>query len=84
MFQQLGLPTDKESIDHLIGKHEGINNSIYLHKASYWNEAQRAFLKEAIIEGAEWSAYKGDLSCFRCGGWTCDEKTSFMSGIQTF
>lgn len=62
LFQQLGLESDEASIDSFIDEHKGLNQSTYLHEAPYWNKAQQAFLKEAIIEDANWAEVIDELN----------------------
>ncbi|MBT0585257.1 DUF2789 domain-containing protein [Alteromonas oceanisediminis] len=62
LFQQLGLKSDDESIEQFIEKHKGLNKTTYLHKADYWNDAQRTFLKEALVEDALWAEVIDELN----------------------
>ncbi len=62
LFEQLGLESDKEAIDAFIDSHKGLNDTTYLHKAPYWNEAQRAFLKEALVDDAMWAEVIDELN----------------------
>ena len=55
LFSQLGLGSSDEEIAEFFETHRGLNKSQHLHEASYWNESQSAFLKNAIIEDAAWA-----------------------------
>ncbi|MBY5978812.1 DUF2789 domain-containing protein [Ferrimonas balearica] len=54
LFAQLGLDGQPERVDafirqHKLGRHER------LEEAPFWNESQRAFLREERARDAEWS-----------------------------
>ncbi|HEK1686513.1 TPA: DUF2789 domain-containing protein [Pseudomonas putida] len=55
LFKQLGLADDAVSIDQFIASHSPLKNEIKLVDAPFWSDAQRAFLKESIIEDADWA-----------------------------
>ncbi|MGG5292029.1 DUF2789 domain-containing protein [Pseudomonas shirazensis] len=55
LFMQLGLENDAQSIDQFITLHSPLKNEIKLVDAPFWNDSQRAFLKEAVLEDADWA-----------------------------
>ncbi|GLO14263.1 hypothetical protein PPUJ20028_28460 [Pseudomonas putida] len=55
LFKQLGLPDDPKSIDQFITSHSPLRNEIKLVDAPFWTDSQRAFLKDSIIEDADWA-----------------------------
>ncbi|MFV3404158.1 MULTISPECIES: DUF2789 domain-containing protein [Pseudomonas] len=55
LFKQLGLADDATSIDQFITSHSPLKNDIKLVDAPFWNDAQRAFLRDSIIEDADWA-----------------------------
>lgn len=55
LFAQLGLPDDGESIAGFIASHRPLPNGVMLHDAPFWNANQSAFLREEIIEDADWA-----------------------------
>ncbi|MFG0630854.1 DUF2789 domain-containing protein [Pseudomonas sp. xss_2] len=55
LFKQLGLADDAKSIDQFITAHSPLKNDIKLVDAPFWTDSQRAFLKESIIEDADWA-----------------------------
>jgi hypothetical protein len=55
LFAQLGLPADDTDIDRFIAAHRPLGNGVALYRAPFWTPAQRAFLKEEIIEDADWA-----------------------------
>ena len=62
LFAQLGLPADSEAIDRFIATHHPLDNGIALYRAPFWNSAQRSFLKEEIIEDADWAGVIDELN----------------------
>lgn len=62
LFAQLGLPSDDAAIEAFIASHRPLDNEIALYRASFWSAAQRDFLKEEIIEDADWSSVIDDLN----------------------
>ncbi|MEN5303300.1 MULTISPECIES: DUF2789 domain-containing protein [unclassified Pseudomonas] len=55
LFKQLGLPDDAQSIDQFITSHSPLKNETKLVDAPFWTDSQRTFLKESIIEDADWA-----------------------------
>jgi hypothetical protein len=55
LFAQLGLPADDADIERFIDTHRPLGNDVPLYRATFWNAAQRSFLKEEIIEDADWA-----------------------------
>jgi hypothetical protein len=62
LFCQLGLPADERAIESFISSHRPLENGTALYRAPFWNASQRAFLKEEIIEDADWSAVIDELN----------------------
>lgn len=54
LFKQLGLESDQESIDNFLVTHS-LADTVSLAEAPFWNNAQQAFIREAIAEDAQWS-----------------------------
>ena len=55
LFAQLGLESSDQAIDRFIASHPPIPDTVLLHEASCWNEAQSAMLREAISCDADWA-----------------------------
>ena len=55
LFKQLGLPDDPVSIERFIAVHSPLKPELHLAEAFFWTPAQRAFLREEILEGADWA-----------------------------
>jgi len=62
LFAQLGLPSDDTAIERFIASHRPLDNEVALYRAPFWSATQRNFLKEEIIEDADWSAVIDDLN----------------------
>lgn len=55
LFAQLGLPSDPESIARFIATHSPLAQDVKLADAPFWTSAQASFLREEIIEDADWA-----------------------------
>ncbi len=62
LFAQLGLPADEAALEDFIAAHRPLANGVPLYRAPFWSAAQRAFLKEEIIEDADWAAVIDELN----------------------
>lgn len=62
LFDQLGLPSDPAGIDDFIASHRPLGNDVALYRAPFWSPAQREFLKEEIIEDADWAPVIDELN----------------------
>lgn len=62
LFAQLGLPDDPVAIDSFIASHRPLAHGVVLYRAPFWTAAQRAFLKEEIIEDADWAGVIDELN----------------------
>lgn len=62
LFEQLGLPSDEASIEAFIATHRPLPNHIKVSEAPFWSEAQGAFLKEQILDDAEWAPVVDELN----------------------
>ncbi|MGR6652340.1 DUF2789 domain-containing protein [Pseudomonas mosselii] len=55
LFKQLGLPDDALGIDQFITSHSPLKGDVKLVDAPFWNESQRSFLRDSILEDADWA-----------------------------
>jgi len=55
LFDQLGLPSDDISIESFIQMHSPLANHILLADAFFWTPAQASFLREEILNDADWA-----------------------------
>ncbi|ANC01193.1 MULTISPECIES: DUF2789 domain-containing protein [Pseudomonas] len=54
IFKQLGLDDDPVEIDRFITTHSPLDDGVKLVDAPFWNDSQRAFLKENYIADSDW------------------------------
>ena len=62
LFEQLGLPNDDVSIRRFIETHSPLADDIYLADAPFWTPAQASFLREEILEDADWAEVVDQLN----------------------
>jgi hypothetical protein len=55
LFDQLGLPSDKQAIEAFIEGHSPLPSDVALSDAPFWSENQRRFLAESLAEDADWA-----------------------------
>jgi len=65
LFDQLGQASDHDSIQRFIDSRRPLAGDVRLHEAPFWTTSQAAFLREAILDDAEWAvvveALNGEL-----------------------
>jgi hypothetical protein len=62
LFAQLGLANDRASIDSFITSHAPLPNHVELADASFWTPAQASFLREEMLEDADWAEVIDELN----------------------
>jgi hypothetical protein len=62
LFEQLGLANDAEGISQFIHQHTPLSAEIRLADAPFWNAAQAAFLREALLQDADWAELVDQLN----------------------
>lgn len=62
LFAQLGLPTDEPGIGQFLAAHRPLAANVALAEAPFWNPAQAAFLREEILEDADWAEVVDQLN----------------------
>lgn len=62
LFEQLGLPSDTDSIEQFIRTHQLFSQEVPLHEASFWTESQAAFLQDAISSDSDWAEVVDELN----------------------
>ena len=55
LFAQLGLPSDESAIESFIKTHSHLASNVLLSDATYWTPAQASFLREEILNDADWA-----------------------------
>ncbi|GGQ01128.1 DUF2789 domain-containing protein [Shewanella ulleungensis] len=54
LFQQLGLAHSQQDINEFVSQNKLAAHTLLI-DAPCWNPSQRAFIKEALMEDAQWS-----------------------------
>lgn len=62
LFEQLGLDSDPASIDVFIARHSPLPDEVKVSEAEFWSSAQKAFLKDEIMEDADWAPVVDELN----------------------
>ena len=62
LFAQLGQPDDEAAIARFIDTHRPLPDNVVLHEAAFWTPSQACFLREAIVEDADWAELVDDLN----------------------
>ncbi|HEX5676173.1 MAG TPA: DUF2789 domain-containing protein, partial [Azonexus sp.] len=62
LFAQLGQPSDEASIAQFIESHRPLPDDVLLHEAAFWTPSQAAFLREAILDDADWAEVADELN----------------------
>lgn len=62
LFAQLGEASDEAAIAHFIESNSPLAEHVLLHEATFWSPAQAGFLKQSIIDDADWAAITDALN----------------------
>lgn len=62
LFDQLGLPSDPDSIAQFLAAHRPLAGEVRLPDAPFWTPAQAAFLREALALDSNWAELADQLS----------------------
>ena len=62
LFKQLGLPDDALSIERFVAVHSPLKPELKLEDAFFWTGSQKAFLREEILEDADWAEVVDELN----------------------
>jgi hypothetical protein len=62
LFAQLGQASDDAAIAHFIETHRPLPESMQLHEAPFWTPAQACFLRESILQDADWAEVADELN----------------------
>ena len=55
LFAQLGQPSDETAIARFIETRGPLANGVQLHEAAFWTPAQACFLRQALLDDADWA-----------------------------
>ena len=61
LFEQLGLPSDTQSVDDFIARHAPLPPETALADAAFWNKAQAGFLHQGIDDDSDWAEVIDEL-----------------------
>lgn len=62
LFKQLGLADDPISIDQFIASHSPLKPELHLAEAFFWSKSQAQFLRDEILEDADWAEVVDQLN----------------------
>jgi Protein of unknown function (DUF2789) len=62
LFEQLGLSSDQVEIERFIKSHSPLATDIFLPDAPFWTQAQASFLREEILNDADWAGVIDQLN----------------------
>jgi hypothetical protein len=62
LFAQLGLPNDPQGIEKFLTQHSPLAGHVRLPDAPFWTPAQAAFLRESLLQDANWAELADQLS----------------------
>lgn len=55
LFAQLGLSAEPNAIEEFIEAHRPLASGVALHEAPFWTPAQASFLREEVLNDADWA-----------------------------
>jgi len=55
LFAQLGQASDDAAIERFIKSHSPLPQTVQLHEAPFWTPAQACFLRESLLQDADWA-----------------------------
>ncbi|GAC33508.1 DUF2789 family protein [Paraglaciecola polaris] len=55
LFEQLGLGGEERDILAFIDEHKGLRQGVHIEDAEFWTKSQAGFIKNALLEDAEWA-----------------------------
>jgi hypothetical protein len=62
LFGQLGLPNDNDSIQRFLERNAPLADNVELADAPFWTPAQAAFLREEVLDDADWAEVVDNLN----------------------
>jgi Protein of unknown function (DUF2789) len=62
LFAQLGLPSDQTAVEHFIKAHSPLLKSVALSDAPFWTPVQASFLREELLNDADWAEVIDELN----------------------
>ncbi|MFP3494459.1 DUF2789 domain-containing protein [Pseudomonas sp. SIMBA_059] len=68
LFKQLGLPDDPVSIEKFVAVHSPLKRDQKLEDAFFWTDNQKQFLRNEILDDADWAEVVDELNVLLHGG----------------
>ncbi len=62
LFKQLGLSDDPVDIEKFIATHSPLKPELHLAEAFFWTKSQSQFLRDEILEDADWAEVVDQLN----------------------
>ncbi|MFJ2326107.1 MULTISPECIES: DUF2789 domain-containing protein [Pseudomonas] len=62
LFKQLGLPDDPVNIDKFLTTHSPLKPELHLADAFFWTKSQSQFLRDEILDDADWAEVVDQLN----------------------
>ena len=62
LFKQLGLSDDPVRIEKFVAVHSPLKPELHLADAFFWTESQKKFLRDEILEDADWAEVVDELN----------------------
>jgi len=62
LFAQLGLPAEPAAIEQFIQTHSPLQSGIMLCDAPFWTAAQASFLRDEMLNDADWAEVIDELN----------------------
>jgi hypothetical protein len=62
LFAQLGQANDEVAMAQFIKSHSPLPADVRLHEAGFWSASQAAFLKDALMDDADWADAADELN----------------------
>ena len=62
LFAQLGEPNDEAAIAQFVERNSTLAGDIPLHEAGFWTASQATFLRDCILQDANWAPIVDQLN----------------------
>lgn len=62
LFAQLGLPSGTADIQSFIKIHRPLADHLKVHEAPFWTPSQAEFLREEVLDDADWAGVIDELN----------------------
>ncbi|TDV46618.1 uncharacterized protein DUF2789 [Pseudomonas helmanticensis] len=62
LFKQLGLPDEPVDIEKFIATHSPLKPDLHLADAFFWTKSQSQFLRDEILDDADWAEVVDQLN----------------------